>query len=319
MHCLVTGCAGFIGSHLTEALLASDHSVRGIDSISDYYPQTIKEANLMALTRHQGFEFHRQDILSCDIKALLENIEVIFHLAAQPGVRASWGKSFGIYVDANIRATQILLEAAINKKPSPRFVYASSSSVYGDTDRIPMRESDPTRPRSPYGVTKLAAENLCGLYTANFGLHTVSLRYFTVFGPRQRPDMAIHRFLLSTLNGSQVPLYGDGSQMRDFTYVADIVDGTIRAATGGSPGGIYNLGGGNKLSVNELIRAISLIGGRRPEIVEKKLQVGDVRVTLAHTNAAFNDLGWTPKHSMEDGLKAELEWLRNCIDKKIIK
>ncbi len=316
MKCLVTGCAGFIGSHLAEALIEEGHSVRGIDSLTDYYSLSIKEANLEVLLNNPNFDFHREDILSCDIEALLDGVEAVFHLAAQPGVRASWGKTFDIYVDANIRTTQRLLEAALEAQP--RFVFASSSSVYGDTDRIPMREGDPTRPRSPYGVTKLAAEHLCALYHSNFGLHTVSLRYFTVFGPRQRPDMAIHRFLLSVLDGSEVPLFGDGSQTRDFTYVEDIVRGTVLAASSGNTGGVYNLGGANKISVAQLIDIITQVAERSPKFVEKELQAGDVRATLADTNSALNDLGWSPKYSIEDGLRKEFEWLRKCLERGII-
>jgi len=316
MLCLVTGCSGFIGSHLAEALLAKGHLVRGVDCLTDYYSPRIKEANLEKLGSSPGFRFFREDINSCDLRALLDGVDVVFHLAAQAGVRASWGRNFDVYIDHNIRATQVLLEACLGT--GVRFVFASSSSVYGDTDRIPMNEADPTRPRSPYGVTKLAAENLCSLYHANFGLETVSLRYFTVYGPRQRPDMAIHRFLLSAMEGRPIPLYGDGSQTRDFTYVDDIVEGTILAAQKGVPGGVYNLGGGNRVKISEVMEIVESIVGRPPNIEKKDLQAGDVKSTLADTQAAFRDLGWQPKQGLREGLRAEFEWLGSALEMGII-
>jgi len=309
----VTGAAGFIGSRLSESLVEKGHQVLGVDCFTDYYPRPIKEANLLNLKGISSFSLAEEDLAKCDLDPLLKGIDWVFHLAAQAGVRASWGAQFEIYVDCNIRVTQRLLEASKTRSIG-KFINASSSSVYGDTQNVPMSADKPLNPRSPYGVTKLAAENLCSLYHANFGLPTVSLRYFTVFGPRQRPDMAIHRFLRSCLDGSEVPLFGDGSQTRDFTYVDDIVSGTILAAEKGAPGRIFNLGGGNRISVNELLALIADIAGRAPNIVRKETQVGDVRHTWADTSLARAELGWAPSFSVREGLKCELDWIRRALD-----
>jgi len=243
MRALVTGVAGFIGSTLAERLLADGADVVGIDAFTDYYPRPIKEANIEALRAHARFRFVEARIQDADLAALLTDRTHVFHLAAQAGVRKSWGTDFAVYTVNNIEATQVLLEAAC-ARPLERFVYASSSSAYGDNVAIPMREDALPQPVSPYGVTKLAAEQLCYLYHVNHGVPAVSLRYFTVYGPRQRPDMGFHRFLSATLEGRAITLFGDGAQTRDFTFVQDAVTATVAAATLGVPGRVYNIGGG---------------------------------------------------------------------------
>src|SRR5581483_8871912 len=224
MRCLVTGVAGFVGSHLAERLLADGHVVCGIDAFIDYYPRSIKEKSLEGPRSWQRFTFVEGNLLDIALPPVLDGVDWVFHQAAQAGVRASWGKEFTRYVDCNVLATQRLLEALMHSKSLQRFVYASSSSVYGDTTTFPVKETTLTHPVSPYGVTKLAAEHLCSLYHRNFGIPTVSLRYFTVYGPRQRPDMAFHRFCKAVLDRRSIRVFGDGLQTRDFTYVSDVVE-----------------------------------------------------------------------------------------------
>src|SRR6202022_3840475 len=235
MRCLVTGAAGFVGSSLCDALLGQGYEVIGLDCFLDYYPRFIKERNLSAARDFERFTFAEANLLEADLPALLQDAEIVFHLAAQPGVRASWGKTFDRYSDNNVLATQRLLEASLATRPR-RVVFASSSSVYGNPDRLPVKESDQTRPVSPYGVTKLAAEHLCHLYYTNFQVPVVSLRYFTVYGPRQRPDMAFHKFIRGGLLRQPIEIHGDGNQTRDFTYVDDVVKVTRDAAEAGEPG-----------------------------------------------------------------------------------
>src|SRR5919201_2836171 len=252
MRALVTGVAGFIGSSLTERLLGEGAEVVGIDCFTDYYPRPIKERNLSAAFAHPRFRFVESRIQDADLPALLAGRTHLFHLAAQAGVRKTWGRDFGIYTVNNIEATQVLLEAC-RKTKLERIVYASSSSVYGDNVPMPMREDALPQPVSPYGVTKLAAEQLCYLYYANYGVPTVSLRYFTVYGPRQRPDMGFHKFLRSTLRGEPITVYGDGEQTRDFTFVSDAVNANVLAAAQGVDGRVYNIGGGSRVSVNHVL------------------------------------------------------------------
>jgi UDP-glucose 4-epimerase len=247
---LVTGVAGFIGSHLAEELLHRGYSVVGIDCFTDYYPREIKETNLANLMVNENFKFIKADLLDVNFKDL--NVDYIFHMAAQPGVRASWGKSFQVYVKDNILVTQKLLEDFLDSEIK-KFVFASSSSVYGDVAELPIREDALPKPISPYGVTKLAAENLCHLYWKNYGIPIVSLRYFTVYGPRQRPDMAIHKFVKAMLEDKEIVIYGDGNQTRDFTYISDAVEGTILAAKSNLEGEVFNIGGGSRTSVNQII------------------------------------------------------------------
>jgi nucleoside-diphosphate-sugar epimerase len=304
----VTGVAGFIGSHLAEKLLAAGHDVIGIDNFLDNYAGSFKEKNLSELSVHGNFTFVRDDLLQCDLKSLLRDVSYVFHLAGQPGVRSSWGKEFARYTDNNIRATQLLLEAAKETKLT-KFVYASTSSVYGDTDDLPMREEGGTRPISPYGATKLAAEHLCHLYWKAFGVPTVSLRFFTVYGPRQRPDMFFHIFMRALLHGDQVPLYDDGEQTRDFTFCADIVDGALAAAFYPGQGEVFNLGGGAQVSILNAIALVEGVSGRKANLRRFDRQKGDVRHTKARLDRAKSKLGYSPKVGLEQGLIEEWNWI----------
>jgi nucleoside-diphosphate-sugar epimerase len=304
----VTGVAGFIGSHLAERLLATGHDVVGIDNFLDNYPHPFKEKNLSGLTGHRNFTFVGDDLLECDLKNLLKDVSHVFHLAGQPGVRSSWGKEFARYTENNIRATQLLLETAKDLRLD-KFVYASTSSVYGDTDDLPMREEGGTRPISPYGATKLAAEHLCHLYWKAFGVPTVSLRFFTVYGPRQRPDMFFHIFMRALLGGDEVPLYDDGEQTRDFTFCADIVDGTLAAAFYPGQGEVFNLGGGSEVSVLNAIALVEKISGRKANLKQFDRQKGDVRHTQARLERAKSKLGYAPRVGLEQGLTEQWDWI----------
>ncbi|HSC29640.1 MAG TPA: NAD-dependent epimerase/dehydratase family protein [Vicinamibacterales bacterium] len=307
MKALVTGAAGFIGSHLTGALLDRGAEVTGIDSFTDYYPRRIKESNLAENRGRPGFRFIEAS-LQDGADALLEDKTHVFHLAAQAGVRKSWGSDFSVYTSNNVEATQRLLEASVGR-PLERFVYASSSSVYGDSVAIPMREDALPQPLSPYGVTKLAAEHLCRLYFVNHGVPATSVRYFTVYGPRQRPDMAFHRFIRAALAGEPIALYGDGEQTRDFTFVSDAVAATVAAGERGVPGRAYNIGGGSRVSVNHVLEMLERIAGRPLEVRREPAQKGDVRDTLADTTLAQADLGFAPAVTLEQGLEAEYRWI----------
>jgi nucleoside-diphosphate-sugar epimerase len=313
MKALVTGVAGFIGSTLAERLLRDGADVVGIDCFTDYYPRAIKERNLSGLRTRSNFRFVESRIQDADLAALLSDRSHIFHLAAQAGVRKSWGKDFAVYTVNNIEASQMLLEAACAQQSLERFVYASSSSVYGDAVAIPMREDALPQPVSPYGVSKLAAEQLCYLYYANHQVPTVSLRYFTVYGPRQRPDMGFHRFLRATIRGEPITLFGDGEQTRDFTFVHDAVSATIAAGTRGVAGRVYNIGGGSRVSVNEVIDMIGRVSGRRPLVTVDVVQKGDMRHTYADTSRARADLGFAPTVTLEEGLAAEYQWLKDTL------
>lgn len=313
MRFLVTGCAGFIGSQVAERLLDMGHEVRGIDCFTDYYARSIKEHNLAVSRQHGAFEFWEQDIVGCDMKALVDDVEVIIHLAAQAGVRRSWGANFQIYTHNNLATTQGLLET-MKELGGRRMVYASSSSVYGDTKDLPMREGGLCNPVSPYGVTKLAAEHLCSLYHKNFGLDTVSLRYFTVYGPRQRPDMAFHRFIRAIMEKTPIRLFGDGGQSRDFTFVSDIVEATIAAGLRPeAKGGIFNIGGGDRVSVNRVLGLLEEIMGGSTEINRLEVAKGDVRDTEADCLAAKNVLGFNPRYDLRKGLAAEAAWLEKAL------
>ncbi len=298
MKALVTGCAGFIGSHLTERLLSEGYEVIGIDCFMDYYAKVIKEQNISTALKNKNFKLIEEDILNM---AEYPEVDYVFHEAAQAGVRASWGKSFEIYTRNNIEATQKLLEFYKNLKIK-KFIYASSSSVYGDAE-LPMKEDSLLKPVSPYGVTKLAGEYLCYLYWKNYNVPIVSLRYFTVYGPRQRPDMAIHKFVRAILKSKEITVFGDGMQTRDFTYVDDAVEANILAAESDSVGEVFNIGGGSRISVNELIKKIEEILGKKAIMENIDKQKGDVRDTLAETSKVKDLLDWRPKVNIDEGLK----------------
>jgi len=310
---LVTGAAGFIGSTLAERLVADGADVIGLDSFTDYYPRAIKERNLEALRKNPRFRFIESTIQQADLKSLLRECTHVFHLAAQAGVRKSWGRDFTVYTTNNVEATQVLLEAIAQNPGIERLVYASSSSVYGDNVPMPMKEDALPQPLSPYGVTKLAAEQLCYLYYINHQVLTVALRYFTVYGPRQRPDMGFHKFLRAAIRQEPIDLYGDGEQTRDFTFVHDAVGATIAAATRGAAGHVYNIGGGSRVSMNQVIDIIGRVSGRKLIVKRAAEQKGDMRHTYADTSAARRDLGFAPQVGLEDGLAAEFKWLSGVL------
>jgi UDP-glucose 4-epimerase len=314
MKALITGAAGFIGSTLAERLVGDGADVVGLDCFTDYYPRAVKERNLAAVSGRSGFRFVESSIADADLARILDDRTHVFHLAAQAGVRKSWGRDFEAYTANNIEATQTLLEALVGRKLE-RIVYASSSSVYGDAAAIPMREDALPQPVSPYGVTKLSAEQLCYLYYANYGVPAVSLRYFTVYGPRQRPDMGFHRFLRAAILGEPITVYGDGEQTRDFTFVADAVSATITAALRGVPGRVYNIGGGSRVSVNEVLEMIARVSGRRLTVNVETDQKGDMRHTYADTGLAHTDLGYEPTVGLEEGLAAEFRWLAEVLNR----
>lgn len=308
MKALVTGAAGFIGSHLSGALLDRGAEVIGLDCFTDYYPRPVKEANLDYNRRRAGFRFIEARIQDVDLPAVLDEVTHVFHLAAQAGVRKSWGRDFRTYTENNIEASQQVLEACVGR-PLHRVVYASSSSLYGDNVAIPMREDALPRPVSPYGVTKLAAEQLCYLYHVNHGVPATSVRYFTVYGPRQRPDMAFHKFIRAALDGQPITLYGDGEQTRDFTFVKDAVAATMAAGDRGVPGRAYNIGGGSRVSMNKVLEIIGRVTGRPLDVRREPVQMGDMRDTYADTGLAKTDLGFVPQVSLEEGIEAEYRWL----------
>ncbi|RMD88188.1 MAG: NAD-dependent epimerase/dehydratase family protein [Candidatus Dadabacteria bacterium] len=309
MKCFVTGAAGFIGSSLCERLVGLGHEVTGIDSFVDYYPRQIKERNLDSLLAQDGFYFVEDDLLRCDLEKLLEGVEVIFHQAGQAGVRSSWGEDFKDYAYNNILATQRLLEACKGREPLKRFVFASSSSVYGDAESYPTSENTLPKPVSPYGVTKLAAENLATLYCTQFGVPTVSLRYFTVYGPRQRPDMAFSIFCRKALCGEEIVIYGDGEQSRDFTYIDDIVEANLLAAFNTEATGVFNIGGGSNVTVNQVL---DLIKGHVGDLKVRYTDPlkGEARKTSADITKAKDILGYKPSFPIKEGIKRELEWIQ---------
>ena len=309
MKALVTGCAGFIGSHLTERLLRDDFDVIGIDCFTDYYPREYKDKNIKNALEDERFTLIEQDIASIDV---FPAVDYVFHQAAQAGVRKSWGGDFEIYTRDNILATQRLLEYYKDCEIK-KFVYASSSSVYGDCE-LPMEETRMLKPVSPYGVTKLAAENLCYLYYTNYGMPTASLRYFTVYGPRQRPDMAIHIFIRAILDGTEITVYGDGEQTRDFTFVDDVVEANMLAAMSSSQGEVFNVGGGTRISVNELIEVMENVTGGKAVVKYIEKQRGDVKDTLADADK-IGKLGWKPRVGIEEGVRRFARWYEELVNR----
>jgi UDP-glucose 4-epimerase len=308
---VVTGVAGFIGSHLSERLLAGGHEVVGIDCFTDYYARSRKEQNLEPSRSSDRFHFEAADLVDADLASLLEGADIVYHLAGQPGVRPSWGNQFDRYVRDNVIATQRLLEA-LKDAPIKRFVFAGSSSVYGEAERFPTKETALPRPVSPYGVTKLAAEHLTLLYTRNFGIPAVSVRYFTVYGPRQRPDMAFSRFMQAMTAGEDIEVFGDGEQTREFTFVSDAVDGTIKASTADVLGQIFNLGGGSRVTVNKVLATLEEISGLSVHRQSLPAAPGDPRHTGASINLAREKLGWEPRVSLGEGLARQWEWFKTA-------
>ncbi|MGQ9672973.1 MAG: NAD-dependent epimerase/dehydratase family protein [Candidatus Aminicenantales bacterium] len=313
MNCLVTGAAGFIGSYLCRRLLDLGHDVIGVDCFTDFYARWIKQQNVEPLVRRKNFRFRAENILDLDLGSLLDRVDVVFHLAAQAGVRTSWGDNFSVYIHNNVLATQKLLEAA-KTKPLQRFIYASSSSVYGLTPKLPMSEDGLCRPVSPYGVTKLAAEQLCLLYFKNFEVPTLSLRFFTVYGPGQRPDMAFHRFFKSIAEGKPIVIFGDGQQTRDFTYVEDIVAACLQAVERGRLGEAYNIGGGHREKLEDLVPLFEEVCRRPVTVVWEEEQKGDVRHTFADITRAIKELLYSPQTDLREGLSQEWKWIRHLYD-----
>lgn len=313
MKILVTGVAGFIGSHLAERLLKDGYEVRGVDSFLDYYPRRVKEHNLAGLLGNKGFEFVEADLLGADRKKLLGGVEAVFHQAAIAGVRSSWGARFDEYVRNNILGTQLLLEASKDMRLG-KFIYASSSSVYGDSDELPIKETSPVRPVSPYGVTKLSGEQLAYLYYKGYGVPVVSLRYFTVYGPRQRPDMAFHKFLKAVILGEEIEVYGTGEQTRDFTYISDAVEANLGALSGGVNGEAYNVGGGSRIKLIDCIRTIEEISGEKARLRFGDSQRGDASHTYADVSKAERDFRYSPTVGIREGLTEHYNWLKKNMD-----
>ena len=307
---LITGVAGFIGSQLAEALLADGVAVSGIDCFTDNYGQAQKVRNVRSLTDWDSFDFVPSDLSVADLGDLVRDSDVVYHLAAEPGVRSSWGERYEQYVRNNLVATQRLLEAVRTEAPEARFVYASSSSVYGDADVRPTPEDAVLRPRSPYGQTKAAMEFLCRVYHDTFGLDVVGLRYFTVYGPRQRPDMAFNRLCSAAVEGSEFTVFGDGTQTRDFSYVSDIVAATRAAAVAPlADQRLFNLGGGSPAALREAIELVQELSGGNLRVSYQPSEHGDVRDTAADTSRAEAVLGFAPCVGLRAGLECEFEWV----------
>ncbi len=308
MKALVTGVAGFLGSHLATRLLSDGHEVVGVDCITPYYDPLDKMSALAPLLAEEGFCWLTDDLATAPIAPLLEGVDVVFHQAGQPGVRASWGDDFAGYVRNNVLATQRLLEA-MAAAGVPKLVHASSSSIYGDALRLPTSETDLPAPVSPYGVSKLAAEQLGRAYAISMGIDVVALRYFTVYGPGQRPDMAFRLFCEAIVAGRPIQVYGDGGQTRDFTFVEDAVEANLLAAQKGRPGAVYNIGGGSRVSLSECLDTLRVVSGRPVLVDQQGDRLGDVRHTGADTSLAAAELGYAPTTSLIDGLTAEWLWV----------
>jgi UDP-glucuronate 4-epimerase len=307
---LVTGCAGFIGSHLTESLLEDGIEVVGVDCLNDNYARDQKLSNLAHARQWDHFSFLPVDLTRGNLDDVVADVEVVFHLAAEPGVRASWGSRFETYVRNNLLATQMLLES-VKSAGACRFIYASSSSIYGEAETLPTSETTTPRPYSPYGVTKLGAEQLCHAYTRNYGVDAAALRYFSVYGPRQRPDMAFHQFCQAALEGRAIHVFGNGEQSRDFTYVDDVVRATRAAADADHLyEHVFNVGGGENVTVNKAIAILSEIAGRALDVVYVGRERGDVLVTGADTERARRILRFAPSVGIREGLTAQYDWMR---------
>lgn len=309
---IVTGVAGFIASHLAETLLNKGEEVIGVDEFNNYYDPKFKRNNIADLEKYPGFKLVESNIQSLDWHTLLTDVDIVYHQAAQAGVRASWGQGFRAYTERNINATQILLEAAKDAKHLKRFVFASTSSVYGDAETLPTHEKICPKPVSPYGITKLAAERLCGLYYKNFGVPFVALRYFTVYGPRQRPDMAFHKFFKAILKDEPISIYGDGQQTRDFTFVSDAVAANLAAAwVPGAIGEIFNIGGGSRVVLTEVLEVMEEIVGSPIKRNHIQRAMGDARHTAADVSKARKFLSYEPQVCLREGLSKEWEWVHS--------
>lgn len=308
---IVTGAGGFIGSHLVETLLAQNKTVIGIDEFNDYYDPKLKWANLANALLHPQFRLIEANIQDVDWKSLLKNTDVVFHQAAQAGVRASWGQTFHFYTERNINATQVILEAAKEAEQLTRFVYASSSSIYGNAQQLPTPEATCPQPVSPYGITKLAGEQLCWQYHQNFGVPATALRYFTVYGPRQRPDMAFHKFLKAVLVGESIAVYGDGLQTRDFTFIDDAIAANLGAAeVPEAVGNVFNIGGGSRVSLTQVLDQIEAVTGKAITRHYHSQAMGDARDTSADISKAQQVLGYQPQVDLLTGLTQQWEWIQ---------
>ena len=304
---VVTGAAGFIGSHLVDRLLADGHTVVGIDSFTDFYPRALKKQNLEAARTHPAFQLVELDMVDGDVARAIRGARVVFHLAGLDGVSPSWGDHFDRYVKDNIVATQRLLEA-LREHPVERLVFASSSSIYGEAEAFPTKESALPRPVSPFGMTKLAAEHLVFVYMRNFGIPVTALRYFTVYGPRQRPDMAFCRFMQALVDDEAIEVYGDGEQTREYTFVSDAVDGTVKAAAADVIGQAINLGGGSRVSLNKVLDTLAGVSRMEPRKTHLPAAPGDPRHSGASINVAREKLGWEPRVALREGLSKQWEW-----------
>ena len=309
---IVTGVAGFIGSHLAQALLKQGANVIGIDQFNDYYDRQIKQNNISVLKQYSGFKPIEANIQDLDWRQLLQSVEIVYHQAAQAGVRASWGRDFHHYTERNINATQVILEGAKQVPSLQRIVYASSSSIYGNAVTMPTPETLCPQPVSPYGITKLAGERLCWLYQQNFGVPVTALRYFTVYGPRQRPDMAFHKFFKAAIDGEAISIYGDGRQTRDYTYVSDAVAANL--AAGKVPkaiGEVFNIGGGSRVTLLELLKIMEQVIGHPIKKNYVNKAAGDARHTSADVTKANKMLNYVPQVSLKEGLAKEWQWIKS--------
>lgn len=310
MRCMVTGAAGFIGSHLCEALLLDGHDVVGIDAFIPYYPRTVKEANLTQARQHPRFTFHELDLREDDLSGALDGVEVIFHLGAMPGLLASWSR-FDLYMTCNLQATQRLLQAARQTGQLRQFIHGSTSSIYGGL--VLGDEQTTPQPISPYGITKLAAERLVQVYGEQFGMPTSILRYFSVYGPRQRPDMGYHIFVESILQGRPITIFGSGDQLRGNTYVSDVVRATQLASERFQPGTIYNIGGAEEVSANQALALIEDIIGKKAIVEHGPARPGEQSRALADMTRAREQLGFTPTMPLRQGLEAQIAWQRELV------
>lgn len=313
---LVTGSAGFIGSHLCEALVRLGWEIIGVDCFTDYYEKVLKEKNLANLRLKPNFTFVEKDLTKDSLTTELKDVDFVFHQAGQPGVRGSWGANFNKYLQNNILATQYLLEI-IKDYDIKKFIFASSSSIYGNTGCLPMKESQIPQPYSPYGVSKLAAEQLCLLYHENYRVPTIALRYFTVYGPRQRPEMAISSFIKTILEGKPISIYGDGNQRRDFTYVEDIIQANLLAAESSLTGEVFNVGGGKPEKLIDVVRILEQILNKKVLLSFSTKRKGDVRDTFADISKIQENLGFIPSYALEEGLVKQVACFIEESNKKL--